>query len=242
MSNVLHGTGKPRFVAITDTIEYGTVVTATASSVTINLTNYSTLQSLDEDKGLYGLLIYTVNADNEETAGAVIGYAESTSIAIIRYWTNGLPKDNANYTARNYVIDLPYCQKLTERWTPDMVIRKRLNGKIRTKKKGFYYSATLDYSRYIGADTLSILRPLFSTNTKSILFYPRVDNSKIFYVVDISPDTAFELYRLQNHQGHGGFMIEIIGLDRIPEPMMYNPLLVTEGYGYNYGTDYGIGL
>ncbi len=240
MSNVIHGTGKPRLVVITDILEQGEIVSAGSSTVEVTLTNFPSVQALADIHGVAGIIIFSLNNDNEETIAVVTGYLESTTIFTIKYWTNGAAKVGANYYLKDYAIDLPYCQRLTEIWMPDYRLSKRFNGKLKIKKKGFYYRATLDYSQYLSAEVLSKLRNLYRIDRKGILFYPRVDNNDVNYYVDIDPNESLEFYQLQHAQGHGGVIISLIGLERVPEASIYNlETSTTLGYGYMYGTKYG---
>jgi len=82
-------------------------------------------------------------------------------------------------------------------------------------KKGFRYSAVLDYGRYLHKDEMEIIRYLFETSMNGCGFYPRKDNTAVIYSVDIDPEASISFYQLQNHQGHGGVVINISGLDRL---------------------------
>ncbi len=238
MSNVIHGTGKPRFYVKTGILETGKIVSVSGLSAEVDLYNFESLTDLDSVHGLIGVILWSLNASGAETFGVIKSYASET--VAVKYWSNGAPVVDAEIKFQGIVIDLPYCQRLIERWTPEVLTVKRLNGRIRKKKKRFYYSATLDYSQYLGGDKLSLLRHLFRTDRNEIIFYPRVDNNNLYYNVEIADD-SLEIYQLQHHQAHGGIRIQIIGLEPYSEAQIFN-LLNETGYGYNYGTDYGIGL
>lgn len=240
MSNVIHGTGKPRFFIKTDIRETGKIVSATSTTAVVSLNNFTDLEEYDRLYGLIGCILWTKNNADEETYGIILNYINNTDTVIVKEWTKGNPDVDKDIVLKDIVIDLPYCEQLTESWTPDSIVKKRLNGKLNKKKKGFYYSASLNYSSFIKADVLSKLRHLFRIDTKEIIFYPRRDNQKVNYLVDIDDDTL-ELFQLKHHQGHGGIIINVIGLNRYSEAQIYE-ITSLSGYGYDYGSNYGIGI
>lgn len=241
MSNVIHGTGKPRFYIKTNILETAKIVSSTSTTAVVALDNFTDLQAFDQMHGIIGMVLWTKNNADDDTYGIITSYINASDTVIVSSWNNGNPDVDAVVNFKDIVIDLPYCERLTERWTPDTFIVKRLNGYIRTKKRGFYYSATLDYSKIIKSNILSKLRHLFRIDRTEIYFYPRRDNTKIYYRVDISESNVLELYQLQHHQGHGGVLIEIFGLERFSEAQIYD-ITSLSGYGYNYGTNYGQGI
>jgi hypothetical protein len=123
-------------------------------------------------------------------------------------------------------IDLPYCQRLTESFTPDYIVKKMISGEIKYIKRGFYYRATLDYGRYLHKDEMEIIRYLYESTMNGCGFYPRIDNTVIFYSVDIDPESEISFYQLQSHQGHGGVVINIRGIERLARIPFNDPTVV----------------
>lgn len=242
MSEVIHGTGKPRFIVKTPVIETGAVNSVSDVTVILTLDTFPKLSDIASLHGLIGTLIWTKTSTDLDTAGVIESYNDVANSITVRYWTNGVPEAGKRFFFANIVIDLPYCQSLVEYWYPDGIVKRRLNGDLKTKKKGFYYRAELYFDKYISGNTLSLIRNLYRTDRKSIIFYPRRDNNNLFYEVDIDMDKELSFYQLQHHQGHGGVVINIIGLKRYSEAQIYNIPASTSAYGSNYGTIYGGGL
>lgn len=240
--NVIHGTGKPRIEVSTNVIEYGTITSVTSNSCQVTLNNYTSLKDLDDLEGIVNYIVYTVNDSNESTYGKITAYVDFTNTLVVNGWSNGTPRVNAPYDIQNIIIDLPYCESLIETFTPDFITFKGVNGKIFIHKRGFYYSAQLNYASYMKGTILGQLRPLYNKNKSNFTFYPRSDNLKISYTVDISPDEDINFKQAPFHQGHELVVINLIGVKRLSEATFYNPFASLEGYGYSYGTDYGKGI
>jgi hypothetical protein len=51
----------------------------------------------------------------------------------------------------------------------------------------------------------------------------------LFYKVDISPETQIAFYQLQAHQGHGGIVINIVGLTRLDKMQFEDPTELAAG-------------
>lgn len=132
-------------------------------------------------------------------------------------------------------IDLPYCEKIVETFTPNQIVHELQHGKD-ALPMGYDYSALLDYSGFISGDTLMSLAPLFQNrgeivypnpsggfsilpgNTFQIYFIPRVDilsttpeNSRAFRVYIRE---AFDLSMIKG-QGHSGFKLTVDGMDLV---------------------------
>lgn len=238
--NVIHGTGKPRFVLPTGVILTDkTVGSSTSTSVT--LAEATDLTTLDAQYGLAGYEVWTKNSSAETTYGVIQSYNDGTDTLTVDEWSNGNPNATAALYIQGIAIDLPYCQRLTETFTPDFITKKLLSGNIVRIKRGFYYSASLDYARYFHKDEMEVIRRLFNKIMNGCGFYPRVDNKALFYAVDIDPESSISFYQLKNHQGHGGIIINIIGTQRLASIPFLEPS-ETGGYGEDYGESYGYGL
>jgi len=227
-TNVIHGTGKPRFVLPTevllgkkvpeDPLTTRTVTSATDTTVVVSGT--PDLTTLDVSAGgLKGIQVWSLNVDHEDTWGVIQSFVDGTDTLTVDLWNNGNPSAGHNLYLQGRNIDLPYCQRLTETFSPDYIVKKMIDGRIVYIKRGFYYSASLDYGRYLHKDEMEIIRYLYEVSMNGCGFYPRKDNFAILYTVDIDPESPVSFYQLQSHQGHGGVVINIVGtrrLDRIP--------------------------
>jgi len=230
--NVIHGTGKPRFWIGTDKIWTGSNSAADATSIT--LSGSPDLDSLDSVHGLINFLVVADNSDSPatKTYGKIIAYNDSTDVLTVDEWSNGTPDNTANNWIQSKRVDLPYCQRLTEVFTPDFIVKKMETGDIRRIKRGFYYSATLDYARYFHKDEMEILRDLFDKKYDGqydFAFTPRLDNPAASYYVDIDPEAQVSFYQLKSHSGHGGIIIPIVGIERIEKIPFVDPTTILAG-------------
>lgn len=224
-TNVIHGSGKPRFVLPTEIILTDTVASATTTTVVLTTISEADINQLDETYGLKGIGIWAKNSTAEDTWGVCVSFVASTKTFTVTSWSNGNPVAGAvNFVGR--YIDLPYCQRLTEYFTPDYIVKKMYDGTMRYIKRGFYYRATLDYSGYFHKDEMEIIRYLYDNSMNGCGFYPRADNTALFYSVDIDPETEISFYQLQRHQGHGGVVITIQGIQRIARIPFIDPTVV----------------
>lgn len=238
--NVIHGEGKPRIIIDDPAIHTNTVLSATSSTVT--LTTAVDLTTLDAISVVIGRVASSYNSSNELTRGKITAFDDSTNQLTVESWNNGTPANTKTVTISYVQIDLPYCQSLIEKWTPDFIYKKRFNGDISRMKRGYYYSAFLDYSGFADSGLVSSLRGLYLLSTNQILFYPRVDNLSVVYNVDISPDTEFQLMQAKRHSGHKLTTINLVGVVRLSKINLQTPS--TTGYGdapYGGSASYGYG-
>jgi hypothetical protein len=242
-TNVIHGTGKPRIGVATPIIHTNKITGVTdATTIVVQLTNAVDLAALDNTYGLVNALLWSYTTANVLTWAKILSYSETGGdFLTVLSWENGEPDAGKDCYIQGYRLDLPYCQRLTEIWTPDFIVHKLYNGNIYRKKRGFYYAASLDYSGYAHKDTVQLFRQLLRIDKTEIYFYPRVDNTSLVYKVDLSPESEIVLNQIQNHAGHRSFIINLIGVERIPEIRLYDPQ-VSGGYGDDYGSSYGTGL
>lgn len=220
-TNVIIGTGKPRFVLPTEEqfAEHGfaakTVASSNTTTVTIQTIVAGELDTINDNIGMKGLGVWSKNSTSEDTWGVCQSYVDATGVITVLSWSNGNPNAGASVTLVGRYIDLPYCQRLTESFSPDYIVKKMLSGEMRYIKRGFYYRATLDYSGFFHKDEMEIIRYLYEASMNGCGFYPRVDNTAVLYNVDIDPESEISFYQLQRHQGHGGVVINIVGIGRV---------------------------
>ena len=227
-TNVIHGEGKPRFDVPTAKIWEGTSGTG-HSATTIDLGSGINLEALDNIYGLKNFRVHSLSS-GALTRAKVVSYNDTTDVLTVDAWDNGTPSDSQATYLQSKRIDLPYCQRLTESFTPDFIVKKMLDGTIRRTKRGYYYSASLDYQRYLHKDEMQLLRDLYNSTISvasngGYFFYPRVDNTALLYSIDIDPDYAVSFYQLKQHQGHGGVIIKIVGLNRLASIPFTDPVL-----------------
>jgi hypothetical protein len=163
--HVIHGTGKPRFGIPSGTFWTGTNSAATATTITLNNAGVSDLlDGLNSQYGVKNMLVWSLTSDSppQDTHGKVTAYNNATDVLTVDSWSNGTPDNPVATYLQHKRIDLPYCQRLTEIWTPDFIVKKMLDGDIKVKKRGFYYSASLDYAKYLHKDEVESLRDLFA--------------------------------------------------------------------------------
>jgi len=246
-TNVIHGTGKPRFVLPTEDLLSKTGlpdlggyydVVSSATTTTIVLTNATTtmINNLDTAYGLRGLGVWSLNSSDEDTWGVIQSFVAGTRTLTIDAWSNDNPANTKKVFLIGRYIDLPYCQRLTETFTPDYITKKMLNGEIKYIKRGFYYSAVLDYGRYLHKDEMEIIRYLYEASMNGCGFYPRKDNTAILYTVDIDSENPISFYQLQGHQGHGGVIISMTGIQRLSR-IPFNDPTVSVTYAVSDDTD-----
>lgn len=239
--NVIHGTGKPR-ISITSLTPIHSNAVKSVVGLVLELNVAVDLANLDLLHGLVNAVVYSTNSSGQSTYGKIVSYSETGGEYLtVESWSNSAPKVGNACWIQGYIIDLPYCQKLTESWFPDFIYTKLYGGKIHTNKRGFYYVASLDYSGYAHKNTVLLFRQLLKKNTGSVTFYPRVDNNAIAYKVELSPETEITLSQIQQHAGHRNLIINLVGVERLSEIPIYDGS-VSGGYGDDYGTNYGVGL
>jgi len=237
-TTVLHGEGKPRLWVITDAIWTGTNSAGAATTITLNGT--PALDDLDTEYGLANFVVYSYSS-SVLTWAKIVSWNDGTDVLTVDAWNNGTPDNSQTTYIQHKRLDLPYCQSLIETFTPDFVVKKMLDGSIRRIKRGYYYSAALNFSRYINKNTFMLFRDLYRIDYSRFAFYPRLDNQGLVYQVDLAPGTDLTFHQLRAHQGHGAVVINLVGIERLTEVKLYDPT-VEAGYGYGYGQSYGTQL
>ena len=118
-------------------------------------------------------------------------------------------------------ITLPFCKNLIETFEPEIIQVRLFNGTLSTTKKGWWYSAILDYSDFIKATTLqsldqdgASLQSLFDIDrTSDLYFYPR--STAVYYRAELDPSTAVILQQRPFHTSHKRFQIKLNGTIRL---------------------------
>jgi hypothetical protein len=132
------------------------------------------------------------------------------------------------------IVNLPYCEKVVETFTPVTIIHKVQGGKL-ALHIGFEYSCKLDYSNYADGQTLLNLQPSFTFSTPQegnlgtrLILIPRLDafgrNFNVTLVDPVSLSTVWP------NIGHEGLVLKYDGLDILGTIPMKR-----SGYFSNYG-------
>jgi hypothetical protein len=226
MSDVIHGTGKPRIVA-DDIVSFtDTVASATATTVTLIAGGSS--------DDIVGKLIRSETAGDAITIAKGLSYNPGTKVVTIDEWLGGVPAPGKDIIFLGTVIDLPYCEALIESFAFDQFSKKLYaNGRIKKTKRGKYYFAILNYARFFSKENMEQVEVLMNTNQGSMLFYPRRDNLLINYVVDFPDDFVFQWQQRQFHSGHRLVIIQLEGLERLTA-VDFSSAGALRGYGEDY--------
>ena len=173
--------------------------------------------------------------DNPTTA-KVIGKA--TGILTVDAWTNGTPTNGNAFRIDGVIVDLPRCQEMTEEFTPDNLLHSLYNGNqgsvLTTKMRGWKYKCTVDYSKYIAADTLTDMRfHLAQGPDDSLILIPRIDAPQFQYNVIFADPVQLTRQRLE---GHRKVIFTFQGKENLPQ------WPIIDGYGVGYAQNYGTQL
>ena len=233
-TNVLYGTGQPRFyIPATSILFVSSAVSITSNSVTFTVAaNVNQLANLDALSILISRVVSGLTSAGVVTTGIITSYVDSSDTSKLIYvnaWTHGTPTTITDI--KDFQIDLPMCQIFLNEAEPDFIVRKLYGGNLDIYKRGFYHNWRLDYSGYVIAPTLNQIRPLYSVQTTNIMFFPRNDNDSVSFKVDITDKLS--LSQLSFNQGHRGLIINLIGTERLPIVNLTPAAQVLpDGYGY----------
>jgi hypothetical protein len=167
-------------------------------------------------------------------------YAKITEIngdtLTVDAWSNGTPSNGEIAHVNGWVIDLPYCRKLVETFSPDVLIHELYAGdagsKFETEFRGWKYGAVLDYSDYLSGDVMLDLGPALSQKlTDQLALIPRKDEPAFVY--NVFYDGPVDMALFGRTPGYQGVVLTFRGQENVPSW----PL--SGGYGTLYATDYG---
>lgn len=153
-------------------------------------------------------------------------------------WTNGTPTNGNKFRIDGVIVDLPRCQEMTEEFTPDNLLHSLYNGNqgsvLTTKMRGWKYKCTIDYSKYISADTLTSMRfHLAQGPDDQLILVPRTDAPQYQYNVIFADPVQLTRQRLEGHR-------KPIFAFQGKENLSQWPII--DGYGVGYAQNYGMQL
>jgi hypothetical protein len=226
------GVGKPR-IMVDDDLIYTATGTVAFTATTVSETGSPSLSQIRVNMRVRGIVTGT---PDKVSFGKVAAVDDTNDIITVDAWTNGTPSAANKFTVEGWIIDLPYCNELTERFEPDYLTHELYRGdkgaKIDTLFRGWKYVCTLDYSRYISADTiLSMRKALGPAKDKAITLIPHADQPGFNY--EVLYDAAVDVSRYGISPGYRKPVFVFRCVENIPSW----PLI--DGYGMEYGTDYG---
>ena len=167
--------------------------------------------------------------------GKIISIDDTSNILGIDSWFGGMPANGLPFKVDGWIADLPYCDDLTETFTPDELVHPLWRGRKSSKHYGFAYSCSLSYAKGIFGDTLLLLAPHMNMQrTDRLVLIPHIDKPEFNYNVFFSQ--AFDLSQF----GQGLAHIKPVLRFDAKENVQYFP--IAGGYGTNYANNYGIGL
>jgi hypothetical protein len=151
---------------------------------------------------------------------------------IIDAWSNGLPEDGSVFRVDGFIADLPRCAELTEVHVPYTLTHNLYRGRKNSKQFGWSYQCTLDYSKYLSADTiLALIEQLNIGPDDTLILIPRSDAPEYQYNVFYKDDIHVSMFGLSPGYRKVLLSFEATELQCFPKPYI--------GYGAGYGWNYG---
>jgi hypothetical protein len=175
----------------------------------------------------------------EFTFGKITDVDDGTDTITVEEWSNGTPPNGATLYVNGWVIDLPYCETLVERFEPDYIVHPLYGGfagaRLISRWRGWKYTADLVYSTYLSGETLYDLRPALNMDVDDkLILIPRKSAPGFQYNVIYAETISVAPFGYQ--KGHKGVIIKLRGTENVGE------WPIQAGYGFNYARDYGTGL
>jgi hypothetical protein len=151
---------------------------------------------------------------------------------VIDAWSNGTPSDGSQFVIDGYIADLPRCAEMTEVHSPYTLTHQLYRGRRKSKQFGWSYRCTLDYSKYLSADTiLALIEQLNVGPDDSLILIPRNDAPEYQYNVFYRDDINVSLFGLSPGYRKIILSFEAAELQCFPKPYV--------GYGAGHGWSYG---
>jgi len=233
-STRLSGSGKPRILVIKQTAHYTSTGTTAYTATSASETGSPSLKAVRAGMRIRSSVTRTGLPDLEVYA-RITAVNDTSDLITVAEWIGGTPSAAAVFVVDGYVIDLPYCQGLTETFTPDQLIHNLWRSRKSSLFYGWQYSAVLDYSAWIAADTLIDMYPALNlSGTDKIILIPRVDKPGNSY--NVIYEGGISIARFGAGAGHKGVQFGFSGKENVAWPIPQS------GYGFQYGYTYGTQL
>lgn len=175
---------------------------------------------------------------NTDTFGKVLSVNTATDTLTIDSWTLGTPTNGNALLVDGWIIDLPRTQGLNEQFLVNQVLHGIFRGKKASRQYGWNYTCTLDYSAAVAADVVSSLYQVLSIGpTDNLILIPRADQPQFQYNVYFTQD-PLNLMKFSLQAGfYKGLKLILAAKDLVASFPVFS-----SGYGFGYGTNYGVEL
>lgn len=228
------GDGKPRILVIKQTAHYSSSGTTSYTATTAAETGTPSLKAVRAGMRIRSTVTRSGLPDLE-VYGRITAVNDTTDTITVAEWIGGTPTNANAFVVDGYVIDLPYCYALVERFVPDQTVHRLYRSRKSSVFYGWQYRATLDYSQWISADTLiSMESALNISGTDRLVLIPRVDDPGTNY--NVIYDGEISIQRYGKGPGHRGPVFSFSGTENVAWP------IPTGGYGFEYAYEYGTQL
>jgi len=232
------GLGKPRLIAEGDTLYTSTGAT-TFTATTAYEASSPALASIRAGMRIRSTYVPGGGDPNKTAYARVLSVDDASDTITVDAWYPVQPTNAQVFTVDGWIVDLPYCQEMTETFEPDYLIHSLYRGdegtEIKARFRGWKYTCALDYGRFLQADVYLAMRPALQTATaKSLVLIPRADYPRFNYEVYYSE--AVELSRYGVSPGYRKSVFVFRSVRNLPSW----PLIA--GYGMGYGEAYGTQL
>lgn len=220
----IKGVGKPRVIITKPTDTYSSAATTFAAT---SLTIAGTVDLSAVQVGMRVHAMYVSGAIMYDCYAKITAVNDSTDVITVDAWYPTTPTNAQTAYVNGYIVDLPYCYRLSETYTPDVRVHPLYRSRVAVKHYGWKYRAMLDYSVHISADALLNAGPIMALSEgDSLLLIPHVDEPGYCYNVYHAADVS--MARFGKAGGYSGFAFVFQGTENVPWPVPRS------GYGFSY--------
>jgi len=172
---------------------------------------------------------------NLECYARITGVNAVTGVLTVDQWVPSQPADGDTYSVNGWVIDLPYSQGIRQEFTPCQTVHSLWRKRLDNRFYGYEYGCTVDFSQWIDADTLYLMRQALNpSEDDTLVIVPYTDKPGYNYEVIFDDTMALNLFGKGG--GHRDFVMKFKGKYLVPMP------LLASGYGFGYSLSYGTQL
>lgn len=166
--------------------------------------------------------------------GRITNTDSTNKILTVAEWIGGTPNNTDTYVVNGWIVDLPYCQQLTQRFAPEQLVHELYRKRKASRFYGYQYEATVDYSAFASADMLYLLDNVLNCGEDdALILTPYVDKAWQYNVL-LNQPLSLGLFGIAG--GHRGVKLVFEGKDLVAFPA------TGSGYGFSYALYYGTGL